>query len=563
MAILPWVFGCQEKVRRAPPKKLNTSAAAEAITNQNLEEAFGHLDTLDEFNQETVKHEILGKINRWIFTTQFDDAWKIDPLVKQLPKEVRDSYRLKDLDTSALRDYELRYEMNDQEFTAYRGGDYDYLQGVFWSSRIAKDVTKNGVADPELIAWINTAHPKLPVNEKDDLITASLLFDWSVRSIQLHKVPGVVTPGTTRDTWECLQLGYGDHVQRSRVFISLARQRGITVLMLEVPDANDKLVTYTPAALIGKQLFVFDALYGLPISTATGTGIATLKEIISEPEVLASMNSEKYKYPLSSAGFAKASMLIDAPSTALMQATAMIDKALSGDNKVFMHLRPSEIVDKLKERSNVVDVRLWEVPYLAEDSVRLRLSDSNLISEFVFERQISDIESPYGIARMLHLMCRFDQNLQRNGARQMYLLSRKMDRDMAQLTRTQQIEQLELQGVPLQGTPQQIDDYLQRMISSTKMFKELSSYQLGLIALQSSEFDSAIDYFSVRVLKEFPESVFRSSTHYNLGRAYMAKAQGEETEKYLALAIEQLTHEDDLVSPQRRGNTLLAERLGK
>ena len=563
VAILPWVLGCQEEVRRAPVKKTETTAEVEAIANQNLEEAFGYLDTLDEFNHETIKLEVLGKINRWIFATQFDDAWELDPLVNELPEEVKTSYRLKDLEKNFLRNYDLRYEINGREFNAYRGGDYDYLQGVFWSNRIAKEVRKNGVADPELVDWIDTAHPELSTSEKEDLITASLLFDWSVRNIQLYKVTEGVTPGETRDTWECLQLGTGDQVQRARVFISLARQSGITVIMLEVPDADDKLVTHTPAALIGKQLFVFDALYGMPISTASGTGIATLKEIISDPEVLESMNSEKYKYPLSSSAFAKAGMLIDAPSTSLMQATAMIDQALSGENKVNMHIRPTEIVDKLKERSDVVDVRLWEVPFLAEDSVRLRLSDSQLLQSFVFERQLSDTESPYGIARMLHLMCRFDKNLQRNGARTMYLLSRKMDREMGQLTRSQQLESLELQGIPIPRNPQAADAYLQQIRSSAKLFKELSSYQLGQIALQNNEIDSAIDYFSIRVLQQFPTTVFLSSTHYNLGRAYLAKAKSEDSEKYLQLAIEQFTHEDDLVSPQRRGNTLLAERLGK
>ena len=241
----------------------------------------------------------------------------------------------------------------------------------------------------------------------------------------------------------------------------------------------------------------------------------------------------------------------------------MIDLALSGDNKVNMHLRPTEIVEKLKQRSDVVDVRLWEVPYLAEDSVRTRLHHGELLPGFVFERRLTDSQSPYGDARMLQLMCRFDQNLQRQGARQKYLLSRKMDRDMAQMTRSQQIDSLELQGFSISDNPQKADAYLQQMVSSTKLFKELASYQLGQIALQSNEFDSAIDYFSIRVLKEFPESTFLSSAHYNLGRAYLAKSKQEDSEKYLALAIEQFTHEDDLVSPQRRGNTLLAERLGK
>ncbi len=82
--------------------------------------------------------------------------------------------------------------------------------------------------------------------------------------------------------------------------------------------------------------------------------------------------------------------------------------------------------------------------------------------------------------------------------------------------------------------------------------KRYASYWLGLIALQSEDYPSAINYFTRRTLAASPNGPWSCGATYNLARTYEASGQPAEAAQ---------TYQSDTTSPARAGNLLRARWL--
>ncbi|MCC9604811.1 hypothetical protein LOC68_26135 [Blastopirellula sp. JC732] len=564
------VLGCGgSKPKSKPsdkPAAAMTAAAKQASSDAQadmLQQALVLLEDLDQFNAEVVQREVLQTLNRWLHNRKLDPNWKTDPLVETLPEEVRKMSRMDNLATSYFRD--PKYP------GTFRGSDFDYIEGCVWAFSLSSYIRENADLPTDLAAWIKSQPNLTTSSQRDDLRTAYLLFDWTVRNIQLRSEASQFAPGTAREPWESLQIGYGDSVERARIFSNMARQQGLNAFALELTGADGKPAADVVGVEIGGQIFLFDAAYGLPLTT--GEGIATLAEASQGDGVVKGMSSSKYAYPYDAKSFQNATGLIDACSTALLQSSSLLESQLTGKLRLRLAVEPSKQAETLKS-AGLAKVRLWDVPILAEDGLRLRLRDQptagaaqpSLAQQFYMERQMYDQSSPLAIGRLLHLMGRFDNEIQRPGARKMYLFARSFDLQMQKLNFREQVMVLEEQGLRLPRDQEQQRFFVEAMVANAKTIKMIASYQLGQIALDSRQYPSAIDYFEVRTLKEFPQVPFASQARYGLARANVGNADGakvtaEEKSAAFKTAVDWLTYIDDIASPQRRGNTLLAERL--
>lgn len=538
-------------------------AASGAVQSDMLQQALVLLEDLDQFNAEVVQREVLQSLNRWLHNRKLDPNWKTDPLIETLPAEVRNMSRMENLATTYFRD--PKYP------NTFRGSDFDYIEGCVWAYSISNYVREHAELPPDLSAWLKNNKQLTTNSQRDDLKTAYLLFDWTVRNIQPRAEASQFAPGTAREPWEALQIGYGDVVERARIFLSMARQQGLNAFALELTDAEGKKSVDVVGVEIAGHVYLFDSAYGLPLTT--GEGIATLEEAKSGDAVVKAMSSSKYAYPYNAASFQNGTALIDACSTSLTQASSLLESQLTGKLRLKLAVEPSKQAETLKS-AGIADVRLWYVPILAEDGIRLRLREQTpsptgelpLAQLFYMERQTYDQSSPLAIGRLLHLMGRFDNEIQRPGARKMYLFARSFDLQMQKLNFREQVAMLEQQGMRLPRDPEKQRYYVEAMLSNAKALKMIASYQLGQIALDSRQYPSAVDYFEIRTLQEFPQVPFASQARYGLGRADAAmsldpKLPAEKQAEARVTAAEWLTDVDDLTSPQRRGNTLLAERL--
>ncbi len=202
-----------------------------------------------------VLKQMTERLNQWMRQTQPKTKWTADPLVATLDPELAQDDRLAPLiSPEALADMAMQ---------PYEGR---LLQEAVW----LRDVVR----------WTQG-------DSFDDVARATALFDWIVRNVQLdaHSAKLPYRP------WEVLVNGHGTAEQRAWVFALMARQLGLDVVVLEVPDRDsptaDKSRFWLPALLSNGKLYLFDTRLGLPIPGKDGKGVATLADVRADPALLA------------------------------------------------------------------------------------------------------------------------------------------------------------------------------------------------------------------------------------------------------------------------------------
>ncbi|PQO26162.1 hypothetical protein C5Y96_22225 [Blastopirellula marina] len=554
------VLGCGgRKIRPQVDDTKATVATDGGSSKQFVDQAMTYLRDLDRYPAGKVKVEVLERMNRWLMSQKLDPTWQPDPMVAELPDTIRSLPGLQDLESRGFLD-------QPEQFTGvtFRGSEFDFLVGTFWAKTISDWIRKNQTPQADMQAFLDAQIDQtLDDSQVNDLGLAYLLFDWTVRHIHPVRAneleEGKFAPGTSRDTWNALQLNEGDALERARVFIQLCRQQGLDAVVVKF--GNSDKVPQVVGVAIGRELFLFDMAYALPISEKDGQGIQRLSHLVDHPEDLEAMASENYKYPVTAEDIEKVTLLIDAPSTSLTQATQLLEGVLSGDSTMKVHVAPSSLKDHLSNFQGVTDIQLWTVPFEAEAAITKRLDDPVLKPLFQVERWIYDTMTPFAVARSLQLMCKFDDETQQKGARSMYMDTRLMERQFRIANPREQLEMMQMAGMDLPDDPKVQQFFLDRVQKNVLLWRELASFNLGVIALGDAQYDSAIYFFEEGTLKEFPSTRFKSATFYGIARSAEALARQDENKEMAQKAYDFYTSDDDVLSPYRRGNALRAERL--
>lgn len=560
LLLLVFVLGCTgKKIRPQVDDTQATLAGDGGSSKQFVDQAMTYLRDLDRYPAAKVKVEVLERMNRWLMSQKLDPAWQPDPMISDLPDSIRSLPGLQELESRGFLDQPEQFA----EVT-FRGSEYDFLVGTYWAKSISDWIRQNQVPPADIQAFLDAqANETLDESQVNDLGLAYLLFDWTVRHI--HPVrsnsleDGKFAPGTSRDTWNALQLNEGDALERARVFIQLCRQQGLDAVVVKFGKSENS--PQVVGVAIGKELFLFDTAYALPIAEQDGTGIQRLSRLVDNPESLQAMASKNYKYPVAAEDLKDVTLLIDAPSTSLTQASQLLEGVLSGDSTMKVHVAPSALKDRLSKLQGVTDVQLWTVPYEAESAITKRLTDPVLNPLFQVERWIYDAPTPFAIARTLQLVCRFDDHLQQKGARSMYMETRVMERQFRIANPREQIDMLKMTGMDLPDDPKIQQFFLDRVRKNVLLWRELASFNLGVIALGDDQYDSAIYFFEEGTLKEFPSTRFKSAAFYGIARSAEAIARQDDNKEMAQKAFDFYTDDDDVLSPYRRGNALRAKRL--
>ncbi|QDU74880.1 hypothetical protein Pan97_18990 [Bremerella volcania] len=560
LLLLVFVLGCGgRKIRPQVDDTKATVSTDGGSSKQFVDQAMTYLRDLDRYPAGKVKVEVLERMNRWLMSQKLDPRWQPDPMVTELPAEIQSLPGLQNLPNRGFLDH-------PESFAAvtFRGSEFDFLVGNYWAKTISDWVKENQTPPSDMQAFLDAqTNQTLDDSQVNDLGLAYLLFDWTVRHI--HPVrpneleEGQFAPGTSRDTWNALQLNEGDPLERARVFIQLCRQQGLDAVVVKFGEGENE--PQVVGVAIGQELFLFDMAYALPIAEKDGKGIQRLSRLVEHPEDLQAMASKNYKYPATAEDLKKVTLLIEAPSTALTQATQLLEGVLSGDSTMKVHVKPSSLKDRLSSFQGVTDIQLWTVPFEAETAITKRLSDPTLKALFQVERWIYDTMTPFAIARTLQLMCKFDDQSQQKGARSMFMETRVMERQFRIANPREQLEMLAVGGMDLPDDPKVQQFFLDRVRKNVLLWRELASFNLGVIALGDGQYESAIYFFEDGTLKEFPTTRFKSAAFYGIARSAEAIARQDENKEMAQKAFDFYTDDDDVLSPYRRGNALRAERL--
>jgi hypothetical protein len=214
----------------------------------------------------------------------------------------------------------------------------------------------------------------------DDLTRVRRVFDWVVRQIMLVPAGSLGVPGIGQAfarPYDVLLRGMateseGFWAERGWLFMALCRQLGIDVgLITYTPaGAEDKEpVGWICAALIDKELYLFDARIGLEVPGPSGAGVATLDEAMGQPSVLDRLDLPGQSpygttSPLLANCPSKIGIWIDSSPGYLSPRMLLLQSSLVGKDRTILHRDPADqrakFVAALGDRAG--KVTLWGLP---------------------------------------------------------------------------------------------------------------------------------------------------------------------------------------------------------
>ncbi|MEC9092029.1 MAG: hypothetical protein VX438_04930 [Planctomycetota bacterium] len=385
-----------------------SSAGVKRALDENsnfVKSALEYTLAIERYEEKGFKERMVENLNTWARSISVSDDWKSDPMINSIPDNFKQMQSVQDIDKI--------------EFSV---GDADYLQQSIWAKSIAdrvvgfpspgtyqyliaaacdglpkeKIVAIRSSAEP-LLQALQSLYPKLTEEQTEQLTRACLIFDWTVRNIQLDEmgveyegdaivqkakdyvdVPtgnaprdGVEGPGYTKTPGQVLLTGKGDTWQKSRAFMILCRQIGIETVMLNVIDRNDetKRVPWVVGVLIGEQLLLFDLEMGLPLPGKDYRRIATYQEVQADRSILTQL---KYKlsesidanpdYRIQPAQLDKVIAWIDASPESMSRKMELLEPKLVGDYKAIITYAPTRLKSIL-EKKQFHAISLSPIPF--------------------------------------------------------------------------------------------------------------------------------------------------------------------------------------------------------
>lgn len=547
--LVPLLFvaavGCGPKPRR----EVNSNVLEEVQQSRSsLDQAVDMLARIDEFERGPAITNVQTYLTTHLAEQKPIADWQPDPLVSRLPRAIRAMPPLEQLDRLSIQ-----------------GSDAKYLEEAILMQKIGAWVVEQK-PPAELTAWLEQNSAALDRDAAQDLADAWLLFDWTVRNIQLDPLlpepkdvaspggqsgslpasfRGLIGPGYMAYPWYVAMQGHGDSWQRMRVFIQLARQRDLPVVVLATTDPDDagKYTPWACAVLIGEQAYLFDPAIGAAIPAADGKGIATLAQVRESDEALRSLDVDaEHPYPITAEQLKNITVLIDAPLEALSQRMAIYERGLAGDRQLRLTVPASELAARARKLPGVSNAMIWPVPIdatLFEAALRESPGfDPELRRNILEERLLLESRSLISEARHKHLRGEFSNTQSEKGAKSLYLDARLPDAEIDSLpTNTQLQASLGLgQELANRASPQEKAALLASMQSRLRKGKNDCSYWLALAHYDSGNYDTAVNWLNERTLKSAGENFWTSGAHYNLGRTYeQIGAPQLAQEQYLAV----------------------------
>ncbi len=185
----------------------------------------GSMETLFNFHEQESRQALdlaVGRLNQWIRGQKAAGEWSPSPLIETLPAAHQKTSWVEKLgDTAFHYDY-----------------DGPFLLESVWLSRIARHVNGDAAAadapDP-----LPSPLKYTTADDPPELRLAARLFDWTICNIQLEPDDWPSTseyklPRNWHTPYETVVLGRGTASDRAWVFILLARQQDLDVVMLAV-----------------------------------------------------------------------------------------------------------------------------------------------------------------------------------------------------------------------------------------------------------------------------------------------------------------------------------------
>ena len=275
-----------------------------------------------------------------------------------------------------------------------------------------------------------------------ELQHALVLFDWTVRHLQLDNEVSLnglprLNSNVILYAWENLMMGRGTMAEKSRVFLLLARQLGLPVVILAIdrPDDDEPARPWLPALLHQGELYLFDMRLGIPVPGPVERGIACLSEVLADPTLLDSLEVfPDFLYPVDADDLNHVVALIDATPAFLSERMQILEGGLVGDQKTVLTTSPTPLASTLRGCDGIQAVAIWTLPYQGF-AIRSQLqANPTGVVALALEHSLFDRRTPLLPARVMQFRGQLENTEDRPGARTLYLECRAPDEQIRQLT---------------------------------------------------------------------------------------------------------------------------------
>lgn len=499
LAVLLISAGCDAEPSAGPAGPATN--LPDANWSQELfESSVDSLDHLEDFNGPEMLSQAIQGLNQSLAGSASTEAWQPDPMVFTLPLNYRSLPAIKNLGA-----------------TQFDAAGALAMQEAFWlrdTSRAARG------------------------SRADDLSRAQRLFDWTVRNIQLDP-EAIAADGfdLIHAPRQLLLLGRGDSIERAWLFMLLARQQGLDVVMLGIPDDTrpNGYRPWLPALFSAGQFYLFDTRLGLPVPTADGASVATLEQVAASDELLRALDIEGSPYPVKAADVENVIVFIEGSPSYLSRRMRMVELRLAGERKVVLTVAASTLAERLRTCKHVKEVKLWDVPYRHIDELTLPEARDESLREL----------APYMVELLPPELRPMGAALQQG--RVMQIRGQYAQEDDTTASSANAMFQI-ARGPELDAARAQLNPDQQKVFDHTR---QDASYWLGVVAFERERYAAAVEHLRKRTLEASPDGPWTAGARYNLARCYEQLGRVPE-------AIE--LYEADQ-SPQRHGNLLRARRL--
>lgn len=497
-ALLACLSGCDSSTESATTAGPGANLPDPNWSQELFASSVDSIDHLEEFSGEMVIQAVQG-LNQSLAGSDKQDGWQPDPMVFSLPLEYRELPAVKSL------------------------GDPTF------------DIP--GALELQEAFWLRDASQAARGDRADDLSRATSLFDWTVRNFPLEpEKPAGGGYDLVHPPRQMLLLGRGDAQERAWLFMLLARQQGLDVVMLGIPDAT-RPQGYRPWAAAlhsGGQLYLFDAALGLPILNANGA-VATLEQTADDDSLLRALDLDGDPYPVKAADLKEVFALVEGSPGYLSRRMRMVELRLTGERKVALTVAASDLAERLRTCKHVRDAKLWDIPYraLAQQGTRdAQIASARELAPYQLDAlppNLRGIGAALQQGRVMHIRGKYvqEEDATAASANALYQVARVPDAELAKL----------------KLTPKE-----RAVLDHTK---QDASFWLGLVAFERGRYPAAIEHLKKRTLEASPNGPWTAGANYNLARSYEALQRLPE-----AIAL----YEADQ-SPQRHGNLLRAKKL--
>ena len=507
-ASLVILTGCRDRtqvtVAEIRPRETNSD---------HLQQALQVIDELDvsDFNQATTTS--IFNFNLWSKLHDDDPQWVTPSLINTVP--------------TALANTGLVQAIGGKLFIPL---DINYLHETSWLHAIAQWVVADDL--PHRMLW-ESYKPALADEVASEELTKVLkLFDWTVRNIQLAPlldyptIPantegpvktvsqlGLPGPGYSRTNRDVLSLGVGDWWQRARIFVLLARQQGIDVVLLGLPAEFGKTnQPWLTAAIIGKELYLFDFKKGLPVFNAARTEIVTLNQLKADVDFGRTLFPVAHQQQPQET-FDGLVGLIEADVVAVSHRMAILEKYLTGERQMVLTVAPSIISLRLRTEHQINRSKIW-LPiyegYLFEAALHAKLVAQDA-SALEFVNSTRDHSLFHEVPQLLEgrfklLRGIFDDDEANlgvkgeNGAKTLMMASRIPTKLIEGLVENEGVQQ-SLGLLKPSGTPNLL--WRQILVNKQHTFvraKDYASFCIAMIHMEQGHYQDAIEWFERRTI---------------------------------------------------------------